>query len=59
MHDGSIKTLEDVVRFYETGGVNHKNKSVKMKKFTLTTEERQAMVDFLQTLTGKISQNVQ
>lgn len=53
MHDGSIKLLEDVLRFYETGGKPHKNKSPKMRKFTLTAEERTAMVDFLETLTGK------
>jgi cytochrome c peroxidase len=52
MHDGSLKTLEDVVAFYETGGKTHKNKSSKMKKIALLPEERIALVDFMKTLTG-------
>ncbi|MFI5202905.1 MAG: cytochrome-c peroxidase [Flavobacteriales bacterium] len=57
MHDGSLKTLEEVVRFYETGGKKHVNKSHMMKKFTLTNEERAALVDFLKTLTGNTFTN--
>jgi cytochrome c peroxidase len=58
MHNGSLKTLEDVVKFYETGGNKHPNKSAKMKKFTLTKDERKAMVDFLKSLTGSAFVNV-
>ena len=66
MHDGSIATLEDVVAHYEAGGRNvtsgphqgdgraNPNKSNFVKGFTLTPEERTAVVDFLRSLTDSV-----
>jgi cytochrome c peroxidase len=53
MHDGSIPTLEDVVRHYESGGIDRPSRSREMPKaFTLTDEERAALVAFLETLSS-------
>jgi cytochrome c peroxidase len=63
MHDGSIRTLIDVVRHYEAGGRtmsrgehrgvgrNNVNKSEFVTGFTLTDEERGDLVAFLESLT--------
>jgi cytochrome c peroxidase len=54
MHDGSIATLEEVVEYYDRGGTPHPNLSPKMTKLGLTAQERQDLVAFLHSLTGKI-----
>ena len=51
MHDGSIKTLEQVIRFYESGGKDHPNKSEHMQPFVLTDQERHDLIQFLLSLT--------
>jgi cytochrome c peroxidase len=53
MHDGSLKTLIDVVNYYNTGGFYSPNKSDLVKPIELTDEEKQALVAFLNSLTGK------
>ena len=53
MHDGSLKTLEDVVRHYNSGGVYHKNKSQLIKPLGLTEKEINELVVFLHTLTDE------
>lgn len=50
MHDGSILTLEDVLNFYASGGENHQNKSVEIKSFSLTPEEKKELLAFLEAL---------
>lgn len=51
MHDGSVNTLEEVIWFYETGGKQHYAKSGKMKPFTLTDQEKEELISFLNSLT--------
>lgn len=51
MHDGSMKTLEDVVEFYNRGGSHHPNKNPLIHPLRLTEEEKKDMVAFLQSLT--------
>jgi len=51
MHDGSIKTLEDVVEHYNEGGLNHPHKSSLIKPLNLTQKEKEELVEFLKTLT--------
>lgn len=57
MHDGSINTLADVIDFYAAGGrakaANHPRKSPFVPGFNITEEEKQALVAFLQSLTGE------
>lgn len=50
MHDGSFKTLDAVLLFYESGGNTHPNKSALMKPFKLSQEHREALLAFLKTL---------
>src|SRR5262245_3415577 len=65
MHDGSAATLEDVIAHYAAGGrtissgphagVGHDNpnKSPSIHGFTLTPEQRQDVIAFLQALTDE------
>jgi cytochrome c peroxidase len=51
MHDGSIRTLEDVITHYNLGGKNHPNKSVKIKPLGLSQQEQKDLLAFLHSLT--------
>lgn len=51
MHDGVFTTLDQVVAFYVGGGSPGPNKSPLMKPLDLTSEEQQALVAFLRSLT--------
>ncbi len=54
MHDGSLKTLEEVVEFYNTGGRKHPNQSSHVHIHTpLTSAEKRDLVNFLKTLTDE------
>ena len=52
MHNGSFKTLLDVVRFYNQGGEKNPNLDQKMRPLNLTDEEMSNIVEFLRTLTS-------
>lgn len=52
MHNGVFGTLEAVVEFYDRGGGGSPNKSATLKPLNLAAEEKQALVSFLQSLTG-------
>lgn len=52
MHDGSLKTLEDVVEFYDKGGIPNKNLDERMKPLKLTAAEKKDLVEFLKALSG-------
>jgi len=52
MHDGSLRSLEAVVEFYDRGGVDNPDKSPLLIPLGLTADERAALVAFLRTLTG-------
>lgn len=52
MHDGSMLSLEEVIKHYEKGGIARKSRSLEMKTFELTDEERQTLVEFVKTLDG-------
>jgi len=51
MHDGSIKTLEEVIEHYSKGGQIHSNKSNKIDPFTITKKEKAQLILFLKSLT--------
>lgn len=59
MHDGSLKTLEEVVEFYNKGGTPNKNLDQTMKKLNLTPVEQKALVAFLKALSGDTWQGIQ
>ncbi|WP_347987997.1 cytochrome c peroxidase [Methylomonas sp. AM2-LC] len=52
MHNGSIATLEEVVRFYNAGGVVNENLSPLIKPLGLSEPEIADLVTFLQALTA-------
>lgn len=58
MHDGSLKTLEDVVDYYDKGGIPNKNLHPLMKPLHLTEEDKKALVSFMHALNGEGWQNV-
>jgi len=51
-HDGSAKTLAEVVAHYNQGGVVKTNLSPEMKALDLTLAEKEALVAFLHALTS-------
>ncbi len=51
MHDGSIKTLTDVISHYEKGGMDNVQKNNQITGFSITTGEKEAILSFLETLT--------
>jgi cytochrome c peroxidase len=54
MHDGSIPTLRDVVLFYNRGGADASNLTLRMRKpLGLSDAEVNALVAFLQSLDGE------
>ncbi len=59
MHDGSQKTLEEVVEFYDKGGLKNKNLDEKIKPLKLTEAEKKYLVAFMQALNGEGWQKIQ
>ena len=59
MHDGSLKTLKDVVDLYVGGGTSnpHLDKQIKSLDF-LTRQERADLAAFMESLTGEMPPNV-
>lgn len=65
MHDGSIRTLEEVIEHYKSGGrtiksgpnagvgAGNPNKSEFVKQFSLTEQERRDVLAFLRSLTDE------
>jgi cytochrome c peroxidase len=59
MHDGSLKTLKDVIDFYVGGGNSNPWRDKEIKSLEhLTRQERDDLVAFLEALTGEIPPNV-
>jgi cytochrome c peroxidase len=52
MHDGSLKTLKEVVDFYVGGGNSNPQLDKDMHQLKLTQEERADLVAFLEALSG-------
>ena len=54
MHDGSLATLDDVVRHYESGGVARSTRSRDLpQKLALSDRERSDLVAFLEALSSE------
>jgi cytochrome c peroxidase len=54
MHDGSQKTLEEVVEWYDKGGHPNQWLDEKIKPLKLTPEEKADLVAFMKALTGPL-----
>ena len=52
MHDGSLKTLRDVVDFYAGGGNSNPGLDENIRAIHLSGQDRQDLVAFLESLTG-------
>ena len=61
MHDGRFKTLEEVVEFYNSGIQAHPNLNENLmvngspKRLNLTSDDKQALIAFLNTLTDDVA----
>ena len=58
MHDGSLQTLEEVVDFYNKGGIPNRNLDPNVRVLHLSEAERKDLVDFLKALSGEGWQGV-
>jgi cytochrome c peroxidase len=53
MHDGSLKTLEEVVEHYDKGGIKNKWLHQDIRPLKLTKEDKADLVQFLHALNGE------
>lgn len=53
MHDGSMKTLREVVQYYRRGGERNPWLAEEMKPVELSSDDEDAMVAFLEALDGR------
>lgn len=53
MHDGSLKTLEEVVEHYNKGGIKNPQLDERMKPLNLTDGEKKDLVEFMKALSGE------
>jgi len=53
-HDASMKTLEEVVRYYDKGGTSNDHLDPSLHKLSLADEEIGDLVRFLESLTGDV-----
>ena len=56
MHDGSERTLLDVINFYDKGGITNPYLSTDIKPLKLTDEEKADLVAFMESLTGEMGE---
>jgi cytochrome c peroxidase len=57
MHDGSLKTLRDVVDFYAGGGNSNPDLDKQMKPLKLSAQDRADLITFLESLNGEMPSN--
>jgi cytochrome c peroxidase len=53
MHDGSLKTLEEVVELYAKGGIPNANLNTRMRPIALDNDEKKSLVAFRRALSGE------
>ena len=58
MHDGSLATLEEVIEFYDRGGNPNPYLDAELRPLHLSDEQKQAVVAFLQALSGFIQEGM-
>jgi len=56
MHDGSMDTLQDVIDFYSDGGRPNPYLDADIRPRKFTPEEKHALLAFLQSLNGRVSE---
>ena len=58
MHNGRFKTLEEVVQFYNQGGIDNPHQDNTIIALELTEQEKQEIVALLTSLNGEGWQHV-
>ena len=58
MHDGSLKTLEEVVEHYDKGGIKNQWLNHQMKPLNLTKQDKGDLVAFMKALSGEGWQHI-
>lgn len=58
MHDGSLKTLKEVVDFYAGGGNSNPYLDKEIRAIKLSGEDRSDLVEFLRSFTGEMPENI-
>lgn len=58
MHDGSLRTLDEVIAFYNKGGMPNQWLSKEMRPLNLAAEEQKDLVAFMEALTGQVAPEV-
>lgn len=53
MHDGSLKSLEEVVDYYDKGGLPNPHLNPLIRPLHLTAKEKKALVNFMKALSGE------
>ena len=53
MHNGVFSTLDDVINFYNEGGIQNELLSPMIKKLNLTATEKSNLKTFLESLVGE------
>jgi cytochrome c peroxidase len=51
MHDGSMKSLDEIINHYKQGGQKHKLQSPVIQPFELSAKEQSQLIAFLYALT--------
>jgi cytochrome c peroxidase len=59
MHDGSLKTLEDVVEHYDKGGIKNPWLDQRIKPLNLSKQEKSDLIAFLKALSGEGWQQIE
>lgn len=55
MHDGSQKTLEEVVEWYDRGGHPNDHLSKDIRKLDLSDQDKKDLVEFMKACTGEFT----
>ncbi len=55
MHDGSFRSLEEVIEYYDRGGNPNPQLDPELRPIALTTPEKRGLVVFLRSLSGEVS----
>jgi cytochrome c peroxidase len=58
MHDGSLKTLEEVVEHYNKGGIKNKWLHQDVRPLNLKDQDKKDLVEFLKALSGEGWQHI-
>jgi cytochrome c peroxidase len=59
MHDGSLATLEEVIEFYNKGGIPNPYLDKRIKPLNLSEQDKKDLVEFLKSLSGEGWQHAQ